>query len=286
VTTTQNRAAVLGSPISHSISPALHQAAYDELGLIDWTYERLERDEFTFPGWFRQLGDEWRGLSLTMPLKEVAAGLADRLSPSASTTGAANTITWVDDGSGRTAVGDNTDVHGIVEALRAAGTDRIHAACVLGAGATARSAVAALGQLGAERITLLARSQERSRQALDLAAAAGIDAAWAPLHRLDLLGGADAVVSALPIGAADLLAQSLRDGGLDGNPFSGEAGILLDVVYLAWPTPLGGAWEAAGGLAVSGFDMLLHQAAAQVRLMTGLEPPIEAMRKAGLTALG
>lgn len=277
---------MLGSPISHSLSPALHQAAYDELGLHDWAYERIEKDAESFPAWFADLDDSWRGLSLTMPLKAVVIGLIERLSPSASTTGAVNTVTWVDDGAGRRAVGDNTDVHGIVQAMLSAGLDRVHSACVLGAGATARSSVVALSQLGAERVTVLARSRSRAQSAIDLAAGLGITAAYVPMRRLDLLGGADAVISALPQGAADSLAESLRDGGLDGNPFSGTAGVLLDVVYQSWPTPLGQAWNAAGGVAVSGFEMLLHQAAAQVQLMTGLEPPIEPMRKAGLAALG
>jgi shikimate dehydrogenase len=145
--------------------------------------------------------------------------------------------------------------------------------------------VVALSHLGADRITLLARSRARSRSALNLATSLGLSAAYVPLRRLDLLGGADAVVSALPFGVGDELAASLRDGGLDGNAFSGMAGVLLDVVHQSWPTPLGSAWEAAGGTAVSGFEMLLHQAAAQVQLMTGLEAPIDAMRKAGLAAL-
>lgn len=282
---TPNRAAVLGSPISHSISPALHSAAYHELGLLDWTYEPIEKDASSFPPWFRSLDTSWRGLSLTMPLKEVGMRLVNRLSPSATATGAVNTVTWVDEGTSRRAVGDNTDVHGIVAALQAAGLERVETACVLGGGATARSSVAALAQLGAERITVLARSRTRSGPALELAGSLGVTAVYAPLRRMDLLGGADAVVSALPFGVGDRLAESLRGGGLDGNPFTDMAGVLLDVVYHAWPTPLGWAWESAGGTAVGGFEMLLHQAAAQVQLMTGMEPPIEAMRAAGLAAV-
>ncbi len=277
---------MLGSPISHSLSPALHQAAYHELGLSDWSYDRIELDAESFPGWFAGLDESWRGLSLTMPLKEVASGLVDRCSPAATATGAVNTVTWVDDSYGqRRSMGDNTDVHGIVQALSSAGLGRSQTACVLGSGATARSAVAALAQLGTERITLLARSPERTQPALDLAASLGVSAAHASLGRLDLLGGADVVISALPVGAADPFAQGLREGGLDANAFTDRAGILLDVVYQPWPTALGSAWESSGGLAIGGFEMLLHQAAAQVQLMTGREAPIEVMRKAGLAAL-
>ncbi len=282
---TQKRAAVVGSPIAHSISPALHQAAYDELGLPDWSYDRIEQDIESFSSWFPTLDESWRGLSVTMPLKQAVIPLLDRLSPSAEQTGAVNTVTWVDEGEGRTSVGDNTDVHGIVEALLEGGLERIETACVLGAGATARSAVTALSRLGVERITVRARSQARSQAAVDLAESLGVGVAWVPLRRLDLLGGADAVVSVLPFGVADALAESLRDGGLEANPFSGMAGVLLDVVYQSWPTALGSAWEAAGGRAIGGFEMLLYQAAAQVQLMTGMEPPINAMRTAGLAAL-
>ena len=277
---TLNRAAVLGSPISHSLSPALHRAAYAELGLDDWSYEAIEHDAESFPAWFAGLDESWRGLSLTMPLKDVAAQLADRLSPSAELTGAVNTITWVEQGSRRTAVGDNTDVHGVVAALQSAGVQKAETACVLGAGATARSAVVALSQLGVQRVTLLSRSRERTGSVLDLAAGLGLTAVYAPLRRLDLLSGADVVIAALPFGVADRFAASLRDGGLDFDPFAGTAGVLLDVVYQSWPTPLGAAWQSAGGVPVSGLEMLLHQAAAQVQLMTGLEPPIDAMRAA------
>jgi shikimate dehydrogenase len=279
-----NRAAVLGSPIGHSISPQLHQAAYAALGLTGWSYERIELDDAAFPAWFAELDpSQWRGLSLTMPLKEVALPLMTRLSPSALATGAINTVTWADDQ--QTTIGDNTDVHGIVEAFRTTGLERADTACVLGAGATARSAVSALAQLGTEQVTVLARSQQRAQTALDLASSLGLTAAYAPLRRMDLLGGADVVVCALPFGVADDLAASLRAGGVGGNPFTDTSGVLLDVVYRAWPTPLAAAWSDTGGRAVSGFEMLLHQAAAQVLLMTGHEAPIDAMRAAGEAAL-
>jgi shikimate dehydrogenase len=279
------RAAVLGSPIEHSISPQLHQAAYAELGLTGATYERIELDDAAFPAWFAGLDpSQWLGLSLTMPLKEVALPLMGRLSPSAVATGAVNTVTWAHDEQ-RTPVGDNTDVRGIVEAFHSAGLTQVGTACVLGAGATARSAVSALAQLGTEHVTVLARSPERAATAIGLASSLGLNAAYAPLRRIDLLGGADAIISALPFGVADELAAAVRDGGVGGDPFAGIAGVLLDVVYRDWPTPLASAWADSGGQSVSGFEMLLHQAAAQVLLMTGHEAPLEAMRAAGTAAL-
>jgi shikimate dehydrogenase len=263
------RAAVLGSPIAHSLSPVLHRAAYAELGL-DWEYSAIECSEAEFPEWFAALDEGWAGLSLTMPLKQVVIPLLDRVTPLAASAGAVNTVTFADDAR----VGDNTDVHGIVEALHEGGADRPKRALVLGAGATARSAVVALGRLGVAELAVLSRSRDRAADVLALAADTGLSARWEPL---DTFGrsDADAVVCTLPGGAADALADDLPS----------PPGMLLDVAYHPWPTRLARAWRDAGGVAVGGFSMLLHQAARQVTLMTGLDAPLEAMRAAGVGEL-
>jgi shikimate dehydrogenase len=271
------RAAVLGDPISHSLSPVLHTAAYAELGLTEWTYQAVRCTEDGFQAWFTGLGPQWRGLSLTMPLKRVVIPLLDEVSPLALAVGAVNTVTWDD---GRRGIGNNTDVHGIVEALRSAGVEKVGSACVLGAGATACSAVAALSQLGCTEVVLQARSRDRASRALAVADRFGVQATVGGLERLNQTLEADIVINTLPGAVAAGWAESAR-AALTSSP----SGVLLDVNYHPWPTVAAASWTAAGGVVVGGFEMLLHQAAVQVTLMTGLEAPVEAMRLAGQRAL-
>jgi shikimate dehydrogenase len=234
------KAGVLGSPIAHSLSPALHRAAYAALGL-DWTYDAVEVSSDGLAGFVEGLGPEWAGLSLTMPLKQVVLPLLDEVSDVARLTGAANTVVLRD---GRRE-GHNTDVAGIVAALREAGTGDLSRAAVIGAGATAASALVALG----------------------------IELRVGELHPLELEDRwPQVVISTLPAGAADALA-ALSDP-------SGNVPTLLDVVYAPWPTALASVYSAAGGVVVGGAAMLLHQAAAQVELMTGQPAPLDAMRAA------
>ncbi|MDR1117709.1 MAG: hypothetical protein LBL01_00205 [Bifidobacteriaceae bacterium] len=372
------RAAVLGSPIAHSLSPALHRAAYRALGLRDWTYEAIDVPEDRFPGWFAGLGPEWAGLSLTMPLKRVAPPLLDHVEPLARAVGGVNTVLVTPAGT----VGANTDVHGIVAAVREALPDAapsgpadphapfggagalgggegknpvggatagaardavphvpaaarvpfgaaefpggataalagtgaarsapadphapfggaealgdgaardaashvpaaarlsFGAAEILGGGATAAAALAAAAELGVGAVRVHARSMARSRPLLEAAARMG---ARPELRRLtesappELWAG-ELVVSTLPPRAADPLAQRLRAARMD---LAGR--LLLDVAYEPWPSELASAWRDAGGTVVSGKAMLLHQAAEQVRLMTGRPAPLEAMRAA------
>lgn len=269
------KAAVLGSPIAHSLSPVLHSAAYAELGLSNWSYEAIECTDDEFGAWFAGLGPQWRGLSLTMPLKRVVIPLLSRVTPLAQAVGAVNTVIWDDE---RRPVGDNTDVHGIVAALRSAGVDGVDSACILGAGATACSAVAALAELGCTDVSLLTRSVARAGEALAVAERLGVRATVGGLEQLGLVLEAEVVIATLPAPAAADWAQTL--------PAQQPAGVLLDVTYHPWPTAAAAIWTAAGGIAVGGFEMLLHQAAAQVTLMTGRPAPIEAMRIAGEKALG
>jgi shikimate dehydrogenase len=271
------RAAVLGHPISHSLSPVLHTAAYAQLGLGGWSYEAVDCTEAGFPSWFADLGPQWRGLSLTMPLKQVVIPLLDEVSPLALAVGAVNTVTWDDDHRG---IGNNTDVHGIVEALRSVGVEKVESACILGAGATACSAVAALSQLGCTEIVLQVRSRDRAAQALAVADRFGVPVLLGGLDQVRPALDAGVLINTLPGAAATAWSESLPSFRGTSPP-----GVLLDVNYHPWPTVAAAAWTAAGGIVVGGFEMLLHQAAVQVTLMTGLEAPVEAMRAAGLRAL-
>jgi shikimate dehydrogenase len=262
----------MGSPITHSLSPALHRTAYAGLGLDGWTYDALEVDADALPAALEGLSPEWVGVSLTMPLKHAVLPLLDEVSELARAVGAVNTLTLAD---GRR-IGDNTDVHGIVAALDAAGVTDVGGAVVVGGGATAASAVAALLQLGEAAPVVVARSPDRCGPLL--AAAARLDAAprvepWSAAGRL--LAQAPVVVSTVPPGVADELLP----------PGSSVSGVLLDVVYRPWPTPLAAGWAAAGGVAVPGLEMLLHQAARQVLAWTGRSPDLGAMRSAALAEL-
>jgi shikimate dehydrogenase len=271
------RAALLGHPVGHSLSPVLHTAGYAELGLTSWSYESIDCTEDGFAAWFAGLGPEWRGLSLTMPLKRVAIPLLSTVSELACAVGAVNTVTW--DEHGRS-VGRNTDVYGIVEALRSAGVEKVGSASVLGAGATACSAVAALAELGCRQVQLQARSAVRAAEALAVAGRLGVEASVIGLEAVQVALAAEVVVSTLPAEAAAGWADTLGVVPAEQPP-----GVLLDVTYHPWPTPLAAAWTSSGGTAVGGFEMLLHQAAAQFTLMTGHPAPLEAMRAAGERSL-
>src|SRR5580658_642526 len=153
------RAAVLGSPIKHSLSPALHAAAYRALDLHGWHYDKIECDEAGLPGLVDGMGPEWAGLSLTMPLKRVVMTVADEVSPLAEAVGAANTLVFSPAGATRA---DNTDVVGMVSALREAGLTRVEQAVILGAGGTAQSALAAVRELGHQSPIVLVRNLART----------------------------------------------------------------------------------------------------------------------------
>lgn len=260
------KAAVLGSPIAHSLSPVLHGAAYAALGLDSWTYERHEVLAEDLAGFVGALGDEWRGLSLTMPLKEAAFDVAATVTDIARDAEAINTLVRRDDGGWD---GANTDVAGIVAAVSR--VDHGGAATILGSGATARSAALALVDLGVTDVLVAARSAERAGGVLELLRRHGVRAEWMALGRW----ADDArrlVISTLPPEPSAAVGAALdeTDSGWDGVT-------LLDVVYADWPTPLARAAMAHGAATISGLDMLVHQAAAQVALFTGERPPIDVM---------
>ena len=267
---TGRRCAVLGSPIAHSLSPALHRAAYAELGL-DWTYDAVEVDTPGLEAFLRGLDASWRGLSLTMPLKRAVVPLLDRLDRWAEVSGGANTVVLEDD----RLLGHNTDVPGAVAALRERTDGPFEAAVVLGGGATAASVLLALSELGCRRATLLVRDPSR---AVDTLAAVGRHGRG-PGIEVGMLEDAfvapDVVVSTIPAAAqgAALVERSAK------------ARVVFEVLYDPWPTPLAAAATASGRCLVGGLDLLVHQAALQVLLMTGQEAPLAAMRAAGEAVL-
>lgn len=274
------RAAVLGHPIAHSLSPVLHRAAYAALGL-DWRYDAIDVTTEALPDFLSRLDASWAGLSLTMPLKQTVLGLIDHLQPLAEVVGAANTVLVQAGGTRPVLVGANTDVPGLVAALAEAGVTAVRRAVVLGAGATASSALAALAQLGCVSPDVRARSTARAGGLLRAAHRMGLEprllALGSPEGLVSSLASADVVVSTLPPHAADPLVA-----GLAGAACSG---VLLDCAYDPRPTGLGAAWSGAGGVVVGGERLLLHQAVEQVRLMTGATAPLAAMDAALTEAL-
>ena len=260
----KRRAAVLGSPIAHSRSPQLHLAAYQALGLSDWTYERIECTAEQLPGLVAGLGPEWVGLSVTMPGKFAALEYADEHTERARLLGSANTLVRVPGGWRA----DNTDVDGVIGALgRVSG-----AAIVIGSGGTAPAAVLGLAESGAQRITIVARNPDKAAPLVELAAGRGVASGWCALDSAELpavVAEAAAAVSTIPAAAAAPYASVFA-----------RVPRLLDAIYDPWPTPLAAAVGASGGEVISGLHMLLHQAVTQVELFTGMSAPREAMRAA------
>ena len=262
------RCAVLGSPIEHSLSPVLHRAAYDVLGLTDWSYDKFELTEAELPDFVAGCDQRWRGLSLTMPLKVVALQLGepDQL---VALVGAANTLVFDDD----TRRVYNTDVGGLVAAVQRATTSVPDRVTILGAGATARSALVSAAQLGASQVTVVARNLARANALRPLADACGVTlsvAAWeqdpAPT---------DLVVSTVTAGAADARAEQLSE----------SAPVIFDAIYDPWPTPLARSAEQAGRTVVNGLDLLVEQAVLQIELMTGHPVGSDVLQRAAWSAL-
>jgi len=271
------RAAVLGHPVAHSLSPVLHRAAYEALGLEGWSYEAVDVEADALAAFVARLDESWAGLSLTMPLKHAVVPLLDHVEPLAELVGAVNTVLVQPSARGSVVLtGANTDVFGIVAALREGapgGVGSSPRAVVLGSGATAASTLAALGELGCANPVVFARSMGRIGPLMRAAHRMGLDPQFRTFgpETASVVAGADVVVSTAPTNGADGIAAEL-----DGSAV-GAGAVLLDVVYDPRPTELMTAWRAAGGAAVGGERMLLHQAAEQVRLMTGRIAPVAAM---------
>ncbi|MDX2822085.1 shikimate dehydrogenase [Streptomyces ipomoeae] len=271
--TDARRAAVLGSPITHSLSPVLHRAAYKELGLVHWSYDRFEVDEEALPGFIEKLGPEWAGLSLTMPLKRAVIPLLDEISETATSVEAVNTLVF---GEGGRRVGDNTDIPGMVAAMRERGIEEIERAAILGAGATASSALAALARTCTGEVVVYVRSEVRAAEMRQCGERLGIEVHTESWANAEQALKAPLIIATTPAGTTDALSGAVPE----------QPGVLFDVIYEPWPTNLAARWSAYGGVVVGGLDLLVHQAAVQVEQMTGYRAaPVGAMRRAGEQAL-
>lgn len=263
------RLAVWGDPIAHSRSPRLHSAAYGVLGL-DWEYDRRQVDDARFDVEIEGLDAAWRGLSLTMPLKHVAAARAVTLDDDARLTGAVNTYLLTDGGPH----GFNTDVGGLARALDEVGVRRPARVRVLGAGATATSAVVSAVRAGAGEVEVRARRPEAAAALAALGPLLGAHVRVSAIDDPDPVT-VDATIAALP-GGTDL--------GAMAGVLASTSGPLVDVVYGGWPTPLARAWDRAGVAAHDGLRMLLHQALLQVRVFVGADPTVPLAREAEVLA--
>jgi len=252
--------AVLGSPIAHSKSPALHQAAYSVLGL-DWSYQAIEVSEDSLADFISSRDDSWLGLSLTMPLKRAIMPLLDRCEDLAQLTGSTNTVLFGKLGDRHILSGFNTDVYGLAESFRQAGISSLATVQIVGGGATAASAIAAASLLSASDVSVVARNAVSAAPLIALGEALGIRVT---LRDFDSIGQAtsttdlpDAIISSLPGGLElpGLFTEQTR-----------RHSILLDVAYDPWPSALARSWIEAQGSVISGIHMLINQALMQIRI--------------------
>jgi shikimate dehydrogenase len=268
---------VLGSPVAHSLSPVLHNAAYQALDLTGWTFDRIECDERTLPGLVASADPVWVGYAVTMPGKRAALAMADVVTERAAAVGAANTLLRTDDGW----QADCTDVSGVVGALRAAGGYRPKpdaTGLVLGAGGTASAALAGLAALDVREVTVVVREPARAGDVRATAERLGV--------RLDVRRWSDSDIGVLAQECAVLVSTVPAEAVAAHAAELALAPCLLDVIYHPWPTPVAQAVAARGGALATGLDMLLHQAFGQVEQFTGQSAPREAMRDALRVATG
>lgn len=265
------RCAVLGSPIEHSLSPVLHRAAYAELGL-DWQYDAVEVREADLAGFLDGVDERWRGLSLTMPLKRTVIDLLDKSDALVAVTGVANTVLFSDG----LRAGFNTDIPGAANAIRERTSASVESALILGGGATATSLGWALADLGCTTLQLFVRNPTTVTETVEVIK----QHPQAPRIEVGFLDDvvavdADIVASTIPVTAQHAgLLDKLND-----------VPTVFDVIYDPWPTPLDSRATERGRTVISGLDLLVHQAALQVELMTGATPSITTMREAGLRVL-
>lgn len=264
----------MGHPVAHSLSPAIHRAAYAELGL-DWTYERHDLLPHQYEAFVLSRDASWRGLSVTMPHKEATAGLGSG-DADVRLTGVANTLVWDDDGYRRSF---NTDIPGLVDAVRAGTSAPPRAATILGTGATATSAVVAALRLGLGSVEILGRDADKADRLARWGRSIGVPA------RAGTWGEAPAppgglLVSTVPSAALDAVLDSLGLGG------ARPPATVFDVIYDPWPTPLAVRARDSGLAVLSGLDLLVHQAVHQVRLMTGREVAAATLMSAARAELG
>jgi shikimate dehydrogenase len=272
---TTRRAAVIGSPIEHSLSPALHRAAYAELGL-DWSYDAIELAPGELADFVAGLDRaEWAGLSVTMPFKREAWALAGQRSEIADLIGVANTLTFASDG---TTVADNTDVPGLMNVLKEHVSAAPRSVTILGAGATAGSSIVALSTWlrAPTPMVVVARRPDDQGDLVSLADRLGLSLSVAPWSQAQERLDADLVIATTPTGATDTLEPPRhRD----------RPATLIDVVYAPWPTMLATRWELEDLPVVGGLELLVAQALLQVQLMTGRTASEQTLRQAGEAAL-
>lgn len=264
------RHAVVGDPVEHSLSPTLHRAGYAALG-IEATYDAVRVPSGELAQFVAGLGAQWRGLSVTAPLKREALALADEVSDLAVLAGGANTLVRADGGW----FADNTDVPGAVAAIRERFAGASDTAMILGGGATAASVGLALADLGIGRIVVAARNPVNAADAVAAIRShpAAPDVVVVPLDEAGATGGV--LVSTVPARAQtpELVERVL------------PADVVFEVTYNEWPTPLVAAAQRQGVTVVSGLDLLVHQAVLQFGMFTGHDGPLDAMRAAGEAAL-
>ena len=262
------RAGVIGHPIAHSKSPRLHGAAYAYLNL-DCSYTAIDTPPDSLERILTEVRDDpaWRGLSVTMPHKAAALTHMDEVAPGVDALGVINTVLAVGDGRQRRLVGHNTDVEGIVRAVRHAGAGAPEQALVLGGGGTASAAVAALARMGVERVDICVRSPRKAESLIEIGSRLGVTVELREFTTAPgLCSAAQLVISTLPPHGADELAGALELATSFASEAGSEPRVLLDVAYDPWPSALARVWSSRGGVIVPGLEMLLYQAVAQVKL--------------------
>ena len=254
--------AVVGHPIAHSLSPVLHKAAYEKLGL-DWAYEAVDVEPGELEVFLERSTSLLRGLSVTMPHKVSALEISDSVDLHSARTGSVNTLLCEYSEAGeRQLRGFNTDVFGIVNALRDSGLEIVRHIAVIGGGATASSAVAAAAELGAEHVSVIARNPTKAFYLETIGQEYGVNVSVHTIDQMSEIAAVDVAISTLP-GDVELSLKEL-------NRVSRAT--LLDVAYSPWPSLRAAEWATAGGEVVSGLRMLAHQALIQVRIFVNGSP--------------
>lgn len=264
------KAAVLGSPIAHSLSPMLHMAAYRTLG-IEGEYTAIEVKNDQLESFLHSVDSTWTGFSLTMPLKEKVLQLAGEVDHLAESIQSANTLVRSAQGWRAT----TTDVKGFQEALHAHGVDEFTKVLIIGSGATARAAVSAVDQVNRE-IQVIHRNHEREGAMRKSAPHSSIE--FLPWH--SLLPVADLTINTTPAGVADHFASQIT---------TSPSGLFFEALYNPWPTKMLNDWRRNGGEVIDGLDLLIYQGIDQIEFMTGItvnrSDLVPILREAGLTAI-
>lgn len=262
----RSKLAVLGSPIAHSLSPVIHRAAYATLG-FDWEYDAVELSRESLPAFMSALDGRWRGLSLTMPLKRDVVLLLDWADPLVELVGGANTVVVTDDG----LRGYNTDVEGAMRSFLDAGLSSLESVWILGAGATAASLLVASIRLGAQSVEIFARTPAKAEPLKELGESLGASVVVRQWQEAALsVEIPSAIITTVPGGSLDVeFDESVR-----------TAAALFDVAYDPWPSEVAKSWMAVGGTVISGHDLLINQAIAQVRIFAAGTPDVPLAREA------